>query len=195
MSAPNKYVDGYVFYEKKSSWLNVCRLWKEGDIRFAARNYFGPDVIVAFVGELPGAGAEARRDKKLDSARAAANPSQSSAKSTLITISGPSRWSDKQRYAAHLRITAPPDKAQSIYDAFDPTGPGALFRPGQGYNGHALCDGDWQVLVELGANSDKELDELIKRARQVPGAEDAIVTKVEVTPQPPKPPDKCEPWT
>ena len=92
MSAPpdhSKYVDGYVFYKNLTSWKKVCERWNDKTIRFAVKTLTGPDAIVAFVGELPGPNADAKRDEKLSKAEQAANPSFSSAKSTLITASAP----------------------------------------------------------------------------------------------------------
>jgi hypothetical protein len=192
------YVDGYVFYEKKSSWMNVCRLWQKGTVRFASKILTGDDVIVAFVGEDAGRGAETRRDAKLRDAENAANPSFTSAKSTLTTASAPSRWSEKQPYAAHLRIKAKPGKAQEVYDAFVPGGQGATLPQGRGYNGHALCEGHWDVLVELGANSEKELGDVVARAQAVPNAASIAWIKVTTMEMPrvlPAKPEKCEPWT
>jgi len=188
------YVDGYVFYAKRSSWLNVCQLWHDGVIRFAVKNLTGPDVIVAFVGEKPGHDAGTKRDHKLEQAEQAANPTFSSAKSTLITVNAPSRWSQKQPFAAHLRIKAEAQMERAVYDAFDPTGPNPPFRQGQGYNGHALCKGKWDVLVELGANSPAELDALVNVARTIPNIKSMIVTTAAMPPTPPDPPTTCEPW-
>jgi hypothetical protein len=190
---PVPYVDGYVFYAKRSSWMNVCRLWQRGVIRFAAKNLTGPDAIVAFIGEDAGPNAVANRRDKMTQAQAAANPSFTSATSTLLTTSAPSRWSQKPPYAAHLRITATAGMGQFIYDAFDPNGNRPVFRKGQGYNGHALCDGDWDMLLELGAATPQDLDALVAVARAVPNIASVIVTTTEM-PAGPEPPETCEPW-
>jgi hypothetical protein len=190
-SDESEYVDGYVFYQKLSSWKNVCELWQNGIVRFAAVNDTGPDPIVAFVGETRGPNAKAGRDAKLKKAEQAANPTFSSAKSTLITASAPSHWSDKQRYAAHLRITAEPGQARVVYDAFNPTGKDALFTRGKGYNGHALCEGDWDVLVELGADTPEALEKFVITARGVPGIKSVIVTTLKMERGQPKAPELC----
>jgi hypothetical protein len=191
---PNLWVDGYVFYAKKSSWINVCRLWQQEIIRFAVKNESGDDAIVAFIGEAPGAHAHADRDAKMLLAERAANPSFSSAKSTMITINGPSRWSPKQRFAAHVRIWAVEGKAEALYEALDPRGPEPPFQRGHGYNGHAMCEGAWDILLELGADSADELAGLVRKAQ---GLADVASTKVTTCLMPaslPKPPDTCEEW-
>jgi len=196
MSAPpdhSKYVDGYVFYKSRSSWMKVCQLWHDGTVRFAVKNLTGPDVIVAFVGEDPGPNADAKRNAKMLKAEQAANPSFSSAKSTLITVNAPSRWSPKQPYAAHLRIKAEAGMGRDVYDAFDPTRPGAPFEPGRGYNGHALCKGKWDVLVELGADSPADLVPLVEKARTLPNIKSMIVTTAKM-PASPTPDEECKPW-
>ena len=187
------YLDGYVFYAKRSSWVRVCQAWHKGVIRFAARNLPGDglstDAIVAFVGEDNTPGAEGRRRAKMQQAQDAANPSFKSATSTLLTTNAPSRWSQKPPYAAHLRIKATPNNAQSVYDAF-----GKLF-PNGGLNGHALCEGDWDVLVELGANSPHALAPLIATARSQPNIAHVDVTMCEMPTEYPKSaPERCDPW-
>jgi hypothetical protein len=194
MANPPPFLDGYVFYEKRSSWMNVCRLWQQGVIRFAAKNLTGPDAIVAFIGEDQGPNADANRRGKMQQAQNAANPSFTSATSTLLTTSAPSRWSQKQAYAAHVRINADAGMEQTIYDAFDQAGPRPVLRQGQGYNGHALCAGDWDVLVELGADTPQALDVLVAVVRNVPNIASMIVTTMQMPATLPPPPATCEPW-
>jgi len=195
MNNQSLWVDGYVFYQKRSSWINVCRLWQQEIIRFAVKNETGDDAIVAFVGEGPGDHAHADRDAKMLLAERAANPSFTSAKSTLITINGPSRWSPKQRYAAHVRIWAVEGKAEAVYDALDPRRPNPPFQRGQGYNGHAMCEGGWDILLELGADSADDLAGLVARARALENVASTKVTTCLMPASLPKAPDTCEEWT
>ena len=120
----------------------------------------------------------------MSKAERAANPSFSSAKSTLITVNAPSRWSPKRPYAAHLRIKADPGTEQAVYNEFDPDDPGHIFTREQGYNGHALCHGSWDVLVELGANAPQDLDALVAIASNAPHVKSVIVTTAAMPPQP-----------
>lgn len=197
MSTPpdhSKFVDGYVFYKSRTSWKKVCQLWQDGTVRYAVKNLSGPDEIIAFIGELPGPNAHAKRAEKMDKAEKAANPTFSSATSTLITVSAPSRWSPKRPFAAHLRIKADPGTEQALYDEFNPDDPGHIFTREQGYNGHALCHGKWDVLVELGADSPQDLDALVAIARNAPHVKSMIVTTAAMPPSQPDPPATCEDW-
>ena len=148
----------------------------------AIKNLTGPDVIVAFVGEKPGHDAGSKRDRKFEQAEQAANPSFSSAKSTLITVNAPSRWSQKQPFAAHLRIKAEAQMERAVYDEFDPTGPNPPFRQGQGYNGHALCKGKWDVLVELARTRRRARCAGKRGAERCPNIKSMIVTTAAMPP-------------
>ena len=132
---------------------------------------------------------------KLNNVERKANPSFSTATAIKFGTNAPSRWSEKQRYAAHVRITATNGMAEAVFDALDARGPSPLFRQGHGYNGHALCEGDWNVLLELGADSGDELTSLVGRLGQVPNIASMIVTTTIMEKRQPQPPKVCEPWT
>jgi len=193
----NNYLDGYVFLHSRASWLEVCKLWqdKSSGVRFAAKNYSGPDEIVVFVEEARGPNDHENLRAKLKKVESKANPSSSTATAIMFGTNAPSRWSEKQRYAAHVRIKATDGMAEAVFDALDPRGPNPLFRQGQGYNGHALCEGDWNVLLELGADSGDELTSLVDRLDRVPNIDWTIVTSTIMEKRQPQPPQVCEPWT
>ena len=183
--------DGYVFLRSRHSWKRVCELWHEGDVRYAGRCTSGPDAIVVFV-------AVAKTDKdrreklnrKMKRVEDAANPTFSSATSTKVGTNGPTRWSVKKPLGAHLRYRT--RDAEGVFEALFP---GAGYVTRQNYYGHAKCDGQFQVLLELGADTPEELSGAIAGAMRVPdGGDVAVTTLTNAITEPKGPPAVCEEW-
>lgn len=189
-------LDGYVFFHSRTSWLKVCQWWKDGTVRFACQNTSGPDEVVAFLSVPKGHGDKDAMKEKIDKVKTAANPSSSDATATRIAITAPSRWSDKMRYCAHVRIKATLGMKAAVFDELDPRGQGAPIRHGQGLNGMAECDGAWDVLVELGANTPDELSGLVDIVLGMPHVDrtNTLVTTTLMEKRQPRPPDVCEEW-
>jgi hypothetical protein len=152
--------------------------------------------VIAFV-DVPKARGRAALNKKLEDVEKAANPSSTKAGATRVAITAPSRWSDKMRYCAHVRIIAMPGMKAAVFDELDPRGANAPIRHGHGLNGMAECDGDWDVLVELGADSQDELNRLVDIVLNQPNVDrrQTLVTTTLMEKHQPQPPKVCAPWT
>jgi len=203
VNADYPYLDGYVFLHSKASWLKVCQMWA-GDpddedlavVRVACKlDNVGhdPDRIVVFTSVRKSQkDAEARLDEKIRKVKEAANPSSSTATSLAVTINGPTRWSEKKEWAAFLRINTPNGRA--VFDALDPDRPGAPVGR-ENFYGLALCEGDWQVFLEIGADTSAGLDPLIERVRALPNVDVIVSKKKGHKNKPPKPKlGECKPW-
>ncbi len=196
-----KWLDGYVFLHSHGSWLQVCQLWSQDEVRYAGKlekDSADADRIVVFVeADKLDKDASQKLRQRMDKVIATANPSFTSATATAVTY-GPTRWSKKLQWAAFLRITAKDGDGRSIFDSLDPASPGAPFKANPGpYYGHALCAGDWHVLLELGAESKRALTPLIEQITQHMdefGIATVIVNKQKNFVDPPRRPDTCIPW-
>lgn len=199
MEQANQWLDGYVFIRSKKSWLKLCQDWQTDSYRYVGRlEPGGPDAdrIAVFCEVLRSEKDAGQRLKdRMDKAVSRANPTSSSATATLIGTNGPTRWSEKKKWGAYLRITTQAGQARSVFDRLEPGSREAPFQLGE-YYGHALCDGGWNVLLELGADSPQALDGLIARALVVPGvdADSTIVSKIQNDKTKPPKPAKCEEW-
>jgi hypothetical protein len=200
-----EWLDGYVFLRAPHSYLANCGLWADDVVRYVGKLEPDPqnkdaDRLIVFVevGKLE-KGAEGKLDDRIQQVVRTANPTYSAAKSTAV-LYGPTRWSQKLQWGAFIRIKAQPGwKARDIFDALDPDRPGAPFPKDPGpYYGHALCDGAWDVLLELGAENRPGLDPLIEQALALPGVdrEATIVSRQKNFINKPPRPEKgsCKDW-
>jgi hypothetical protein len=198
MEQANQYLDGYVFIRSKKSWLALCRDWQADSYRYVARlEAAGPDAdrIAVFCEALRSDDAAQLLKDRMAKAVSRANPTSSSGTAVLIGTNGPTRWSEKKTWGAYLRITTETGQARAVFDRLQPGSKDAPFGEGE-YYGHALCDGDWNVLLELGADSPQALDSLVSRALAVRGVNSTatIVSKLKNDRIKPPKPSKCEDW-
>jgi hypothetical protein len=197
---PYPWDDGYVFLHGKKSWKGVCGLWADDHVRYAGRlepdDGPDPDRVIVFVEvykDEPDAGQKLK--DKISEVLKHANPTSSTATSTTVGTYGPTRWSEKLPWGAFLRVTAAEGQSRSVFQSLYPQKDGGQI-PDAAYYGHALCDGDWQVLLELGAQSKRDLDPLIAQASSVRGVASVIVNKQKnhiTKPERPKK-DECKDW-
>jgi hypothetical protein len=198
MEQAYEWVDGYVFIRSKKSWLPLCGDWQKDWYRYVARLLpAGPDADrIAVFCEVPRSEKDAAQKlkEKIDKAISRANPTSSSGTAVLVGPDGPTRWSTKKKWGAYLRITAESGQAKAVFDRLQP-GKDAPFGDGE-YYGHALCEGDWDVLLELGSDSPQGLDELVARALGLPGVNSAatIVSKIQNDITKPPKPTECKEW-
>lgn len=161
-----KWDDGYVFLKSKASWKKICQLWAEGGvIRYAGLCTSGPDAIVVFVDvEKDEPDGKTKLKDKMKRVEEKANPSFSSATATKVGTNGPTRWSVKKPFGAHLRF-----KTKDADAVFKSLYPGGRYVAPENYYGHAQCDGHWQVLLELGAETPEELAVAVAAAKRATG--------------------------
>jgi hypothetical protein len=172
------WLDGYVFLRSPHSYYANCGLWADDVVRYVGKLEADPqnrdaDRLIVFVeADKLEKGAKEKLDERVQRVIATANPTYSSATSVVV-INGPTRWSEKLQWGAFIRIKAQAGwNPRDIFNALDPTRPDPPFPSNPGpYYGHALCDGDWDILLELGADKRPDLDPLIERALALPGVD------------------------
>jgi hypothetical protein len=200
MEQSYRWYDGYVFLHSKRSWLGVCGLWSDGTARYAGRlehdDGEDPDRIIVFV-EVDKDEKDAGRklDEKIKKVTDKANPSFATAKSTAVGTAAPTRWSEKKPWGVFLRITATRGHKRALFDSLYPDTNGGMV-PADNYYGHALCDGDWDVLLELGAESKRALVPLVEMVQGMNGVGSTIVNRQQnyiTKPAPPKA-GECREW-
>ena len=180
-------VDGYVFLRSKNPWPDICALWQSYEVRYPGRlirEKEDDDRIAVF---LEGDD-DAALKKRMDNVISKANPSYSAAKATAVTINGPTHWSEKKQWGAYVRIKAANPRA--VFASLDPTKKGAPISM-DNFHGLALCEGDWQVFLEIGADSLRDLGPLAARVEAMPGVTSMIVSKLKNHRQKPNPPQQC----
>jgi hypothetical protein len=194
------WLDGYVFLHGGKAWKAVCEMWSKEEIRYMGRlerdDGDDPDRIIVFVEVYKDEkDAEAKLNAKIKAVTDKANPSFSTAKSDKIGISGPTRWSKKKPWGAFLRLKAERGQKTSLFQSLYPAKDGGMV-PTEAYYGHASCTGDWDVFLELGAESKKELTPLIELVQGMNGVESSIVSRQQNSIYKPSPPAQgtCKEW-
>ncbi|OGN85685.1 MAG: hypothetical protein A2X23_13675 [Chloroflexi bacterium GWC2_73_18] len=165
MAANERYQDAYVFVPSGSSKTldDLKALWKEGIVRYATRVLSGAFGAVAFVEAPIGDEALYELRDKLTAVRDRVNPGTSVGLALQIGPMAPSRWSEKKKVGAYVRIRAQNGMALAVFDAVNSLPAGVYF-------GSALVLGDWDVLLELGADSLEEMKrQLIEQVHPIPG--------------------------
>jgi hypothetical protein len=147
--------DAYVFVPSGSheTMGKLKNLWKAGRIRYATRVLSGAYGSVAFVEAPPGDLVELR--ERLTQVRDAVNPGTSVGVALKTGRQSPTRWSTKKEVGAYVRIRARAGMAGAVFDAIE------TMPIGVNYYGAALILGDWDVLLELGADSFEEMKEVL----------------------------------
>jgi DNA-binding Lrp family transcriptional regulator len=157
--------DAYVFVDSGSQKAidALDALWRDGTIRYAVRLVSGGYGAVAFL-EVA-LGDEGLRDlrERISAIRDRVNPGVSVGLAAAIGPRAPSRWSTKPPVGAYVRIRAEAGAAMDVFRAVNELHPGR-------YMGSALVIGDWDVLLEIGAQSLEELKAtLIDEVVPIPG--------------------------
>ncbi|MGZ3588526.1 MAG: hypothetical protein ACXVAE_05610 [Candidatus Limnocylindrales bacterium] len=147
--------DAYVFVPSGSheTMDKLKYLWWKGDIRYAARVLSGAYGSVAFVEATPDDLGELR--EKLTRVRDAVNPGTSVGVALKVGRQSPTRWSTKKPVGAYVRIRARAGLAGAVFDAVE------TMPLGVNYYGAALILGDWDVLLELGADTFAEMKDVL----------------------------------
>ncbi len=165
--------DAYVFVSSGSAKTigALKQLWRDGHVRYVARLLSGAHGAVAFVEVAKGPDALANLRDKLTLIRDAVNPSTSVGMALETGPMAPTRWSEKKPVGAYVRIRAQKGLAKRLFDDLnqrDGEGGYAL----KGYFGSALVLGDWDVLLELGADTLEEMEQQLLEVN----AFDAVVS-------------------
>jgi DNA-binding Lrp family transcriptional regulator len=146
--------DAYVFVPSGSedTMEKLKDLWSGGQVRYATRVLSGGFGAVAFVEAALGDDGLTELREKLTRIRDAVNPGTSVGVALKIGPRAPTRWSQKLKVGAYVRIRTEHGRAGDVFDAVEHL---------PGYYGSALVLGDWDVMLELGANSFEEMKRLL----------------------------------
>jgi hypothetical protein len=140
------YQDAYVFVPSGSEETisKLKGLWREHVIRYAIRVLSGGFGAVAFLEAENGDDGLIDLRRKITRVRDEVNPGTSVGISLSTGPMAPTRWSRKLKIGAYVRIRAHHGHAGEVFDAVKDL---------KGYYGSALVLGDWDVMLELGADS------------------------------------------
>jgi len=157
------YQDAYVFVPSGSedTMAKLKDLWRGGQVRYATRVLSGGLGAVAFLEAANGDDGLADLREKLTAVRDAVNPGTSVGVALKVGPRAPTRWSAKLKIGAYVRIRTEHGQAGDVFDAVERL---------PGYYGSALVLGDWDILLELGANSFEEMKGLLlEQVNPIPG--------------------------
>jgi hypothetical protein len=165
----NETLDAYVFVPSGSEATmdKLKTLWGAGRVRYAARVLSGEFGSVAFV-EVATEGRDQLASltdlrEKLTVIRDAVNPGTSVGLAVVKGPKAPTRWSEKRPIGAYVRIRTEPGQAMTVF--------GRLNDDFQGDDqfGSAVVAGDWDILVEVDADSLEALGDQIVRINGTAG--------------------------
>lgn len=163
----DKTLDAYVFVPSGSqeTMNKLYDLWTAHQIRYATRVLSGEFGSVAFV-EVETEGKDplewlAELERKLTAVRDQVNPGTSVGVALKQGPRAPTRWSEKLPFGAYVRIRTAPGKAQEVFDRLDHDFGGDQF-------GSAMVAGDWDIMVEVDAESLEVLSDRIVNINAVP---------------------------
>jgi hypothetical protein len=166
---PGQTLDAYVFVPSGSedTMDKLKALWDAHQVRYATRVLSGAFGAVAFVE------AEANEDDelatlhdlkgKLTAVRNAVNPGTSVGVAITTGTRAPTRWSDKLPVGAYTRIRTAPGRARAVFDQLNDD-----FQ-GNDQFGSALVAGDFDLLVEVDAETLEDLGPMIEQINGVTG--------------------------
>ena len=166
------YQDAYVFVPSGSedTMDKLKGLWREKVVRYAIRVLSGGFGAMAFLEAPKGDDGLVELRGKITRVRDEVNPGTSVGIALRIGPYAPTRWSRKLKIGAYVRIRARHGQAGEVFAAVEKL---------TGYYGSALVLGDWDVMLELGADSFEEmkplLGEQLQRIEGVQWTDSAIV--------------------
>lgn len=162
-------LDAYVFVPSGSedTMDKLKRLWADGDVRYANRVLSGAYGAVAFI-EVAVRGEDdvatlGDLKAKLTAVRNQVNPGTSVGVAIKVGTRAPSRWSKKAPVGAYTRIRTERGKAREVFEALN-----ARFAGNDQY-GSALVAGDFDVFIEVDADTVDELGPMIEEINGVGG--------------------------
>jgi len=156
MPSEDELLDAYVFVPSGSedTMAKLKELWSDGYVRYATRVLSGAYGSVAFV---EASSLVDLRDR-LTKVRNAVNPGTSVGIALRVGdrvgVLSPTRWSTKKAVGAYVRIRATAGMAGEVFDLVEKLPSGTYFRS-------TLVLGDWDVLLELGADTFGEMKEVL----------------------------------
>ena len=157
--------DAYVFVPSGSdeTMTKLKDLWSQGYVRYATRVLSGGFGAVAFLEAEAGAEALETLRSKLTAVRNKVNPGTSVGVAFAVGPRAPTRWSDKKAVGAYVRIRAERGMARAVFDQLNDR-----FGDSDQY-GSALVVGDWDVLLEVDADTFDDLGPMIEAINGVDG--------------------------
>ena len=181
---PGQTQDAYVFIPSGTdeTMTKLEDLRTSHDVRYATRVLSGAYGSVAFIEADADEQVLTTLESKLTNVRNAVNPGTSVGVAIATGPRAPTRWSEKAPVGAYVRIRTQPGWAHTVFDALN--GDDA-FKDSDQY-GSALIVGDWDVLIEVDANTLAEVGTLIERINREPGV---LSTDSAIVINPPNPPD------
>ena len=157
--------DAYVFVPSGSdeTMTKLKDLWSQGHVRYATRVLSGAFGAVAFLEAEAGAEALETLRSKLTAVRNKVNPGTSVGVAFAVGPRAPTRWSDKKAVGAYVRSPrGTRHGAGRLRSAQRPIGDSDQY-------GSALVVGDWDVLVEVDADTFDDLGPMIEAINGVDG--------------------------
>jgi hypothetical protein len=181
---PGPKQDAYVFIPSGTddTLMKLDALHDSFDVRYATRVLSGAFGSVAFIEVEADENVLTTLESKLTKVRNAVNPGTSVGVAIATGPRAPTRWSDKKPVGAYVRIRTQPGRAHAVFDALN----GASEFKGSEQYGSALIVGDWDVLIEVDADSLAEVGALIERINREDGV---LSTDSAIVINPPTPPD------
>ncbi|HEX5147504.1 MAG TPA: hypothetical protein VFW02_00390 [Candidatus Limnocylindrales bacterium] len=162
-------LDAYVFVPSGSedTMDKLKELWKAGHVRYANRVLSGAYGAVAFIEVAVRAEGDVATlgdlKAKLTAVRNQVNPGTSVGVAIQVGTRAPSRWSEKAPVGAYTRIRTERGKARQVFEALNDR------FAGRDQYGSALVAGDFDVLIEVDADTIDELGPMIERINGVGG--------------------------
>jgi len=181
---PGQTQDAYVFIPSGTdeTMTKLEALQASHDVRYATKVLSGAYGSVAFIEADADEHVLTTLESKLTNVRNAVNPGTSVGVAIAIGPRAPTRWSEKKMIGAYVRIRAQRGWAQTVFNTLNNADE---FKDSDQY-GSALSVGDWDVLIEVDADSLAEVGALIERINR----EDGVVsTDSAIVLNPPTPPN------
>ena len=157
--------DVYMFISNGSSdaMKKLRDSWRRGEIRYATSTLSGGWGAVAFLEADDGLAGFDTLASNIQAVRDAVNPGTSTGHAIKIGTRAPTRWSDKKAFGAYIRIWTLPGQRRAVFDELNRRWDG-----GDQF-GSALIHGDWDILIEVDADTREELKAWVEEVISVEG--------------------------